>query len=139
MNGTYTLYGNSIFNNCTFNVSGDVYNIWTWGAPTATFNKCTFNTSGKALLAYGNTNTTVTVNDCTFNDDDAYTDVNNKAAIEVGSDWSSDTKTIIVNGTTVNGFDVTNKGISTGTTLWGNKNSLPTNRLNVVIDGVDVY
>ena len=139
INGTYTLYGNSIFNNCTFNVSGDVYNIWTWGAPTATFNKCTFNTSGKALLAYGNTNTTVTVNDCTFNDDDAYTDVNNKAAIEVGSDWSSDTKTIIVNGTTVNGFDVTNKGISTGTTLWGNKNSLPTNRLNVVIDGVDVY
>lgn len=139
INGTYTLYGNSTFNNCVFNVSGDVYNIWTWGAPTATFNKCTFNTSGKALLAYGNTNTTVTVNNCTFNDDNAYADVNNKAAIEVGSDWSSDTKTIIVNGTTVNGFDVTDKGISTGTTLWGNKNSLPTNRLNVVIDGVDVY
>ena len=32
INGTYTLYGNSTFEDCTFNVSGDVYNIWTWGA-----------------------------------------------------------------------------------------------------------
>ncbi|MBQ7821709.1 MAG: hypothetical protein IJ391_05450, partial [Clostridia bacterium] len=36
INGTYTLYGNSVFNDCTFEVSGDVYNIWTWGAPNAT-------------------------------------------------------------------------------------------------------
>lgn len=32
INGTYTLYGDSKFERCTFNVSGDVYNIWTWGA-----------------------------------------------------------------------------------------------------------
>ena len=139
INGTYTLYGNSVFNNCTFNVSGDIYNIWTWGAPVAEFNNCTFNTSGKALLLYGNTNTKLVVNNCVFNDDNAYADVNNKAAIEVGSDWSGDVKEIIVTNTTVNGFDITSKGISTGTTVWGNKNSLPQNRLNVVIDGVDVY
>ena len=30
INGTYTLYGESTFENCVFNVSGDVYNIWTW-------------------------------------------------------------------------------------------------------------
>lgn len=139
INGTYTLYGDSVFNNCTFNVSGDVYNIWTWGAPTAEFNNCTFNTSGKAILLYGGANTKLVVNNCVFNDDNAYSDVNNKAAIEVGSDWTTDTKEIIVTKATVNGFDVTNKGISTGTTLWGNKNSLPTSRLNVVVDGVDVY
>ena len=139
INGTYTLYDNSEFNNCTFNVSGDVYNIWTWGAPNATFNNCTFNCSGKAILLYGGTNTVLTVTKCVFNDANDYDDVNNKAAIEVGSDWSTDTKTIIATNCTVNGFDVTNKGTSTGSTLWGNKNSLSNDRLKVTIDGVVVY
>ena len=67
INGTYTLYGNSVFENCTFNVSGDVYNIWTWGAPEATFTNCTFNCDGKSLLLYGQANTKLTVNNCTFN------------------------------------------------------------------------
>ena len=30
-------------------------------------------------------------------------------------------------------------GINTGTTLWGNKNSMPADRLNVTVDGVNVY
>ena len=139
INGTYTLYGDSTFKNCTFNVSGDVYNIWTWGASNATFEDCTFNTSGKSILLYGNTNTKLTVNNCVFNDANDYSDVNNKAAIEVGSDWTTDTKTIIATNCTVNGFDITSKGINTGTTLWGNKNSLSQERLHVVIDGVERY
>ena len=136
INGVYTLYDDSIFNNCTFNISGDFYNIWTWGASVATFNGCTFNTSGKAILLYGNTNTKLTVTDCVFNDANDYADVNNKAAIEVGSDWSGDTKTIIATNCTVNGFDVTSKGASTGTTLFGDKNDLfAKNRLTVTVDG----
>ncbi len=139
INNTFTLYGDSKFNECTFNVSGDSYNIWTWGAPTAEFTNCVFNTSGKAILLYGNTNTTLKVAGCIFNDANDYDDVNNKAAIEVGSDWTTDTKEIVATGCTVNGFDITNKGLNTGSTLWGNKNSLPTSRLNVVIDNVEVY
>ena len=139
INGTYTLYDASVFNNCTFNVSGDVYNIWTWGATTAEFNTCTFNTSGKAILLYGGANTKLTVDTCVFNDDNAFDNVKNKAAIEVGTDWTSDTKEIVATNCTVNGFDVTDKGINTGSTLWGNKNSMNKDRLNVVIDGVDVY
>ena len=81
----------------------------------------------------------LTVKNCVFNDDNAYASVNNKAAIEVGSDWTTDKKELIADNVTVNGFDITTKGISTGTTLWGNKNSLSQERLNVVIDGVDVY
>lgn len=136
VNGTYTLYGNSEFNGCTFNVSGDAYNIWTWGAPVATFNDCTFNSSGKSILAYGNTNTTVNVNDCVFNDDDKFADVNNKAAIETGSDWDADTKTLVINNVTVNGFDITDKGYYTGTPIYGDKNSLTEKgRLTVIIDG----
>ena len=136
INGTYTLYGNSVFNNCTFNVSGDVYNIWTWGAPNATFKKCTFNSDGKALLLYGTENTNLTVNDCVFNDNGSLTDL--KAAIEIGNDYGK-SYTLTVNNTTVNGYEINDKGISTGTTLWANKNSMGTDKLNVVIDGVDVY
>ncbi len=136
INGTFTLYDNSEFNNCTFNVSGDVYNIWTWGAATATFNGCTFNSDGKAMLLYGTTNTTLTVDNCVFNDKGGLTDL--KAAIEIGNDygWSY---TLIVNKTVVNGYEINDKGINTGTTLWGNKNSMGTDKLNVIVDGVDVY
>ena len=39
INGTYTLYGDSKFEKCTFNVSGDVYNIWTRGANNDKFDR----------------------------------------------------------------------------------------------------
>lgn len=135
-NGTYTLYGNSVFNNCTFNISGDLYNIWTWGAPTATFNNCTFNSDGKALLLYGQANTILTLNDCTFNDNGGLSDL--KAAIEIGNDYNKSYQ-LIVNNTVVNGYEINDKGINTGTTLWANKNSMGKDKLNVVVDGVDVY
>lgn len=136
INGVWTLYDDSEFNNCTFNVSGDVYNVWTWGANTATFNNCTFNNDGKAVLLYGTANTKLTVNDCTFNDNGGLTDL--KAAIEIGNDYGKSYE-LIVNNTVVNGYEINDKGIDTGSTLWANKNSMGTDKLNVVIDGVDVY
>ena len=136
INGTYTLYGNSVFEDCTFNVSGDVYNIWTWGAPTATFTRCTFNCDGKAMLLYGMANTKLTMNNCVFNDNGGLTDL--KAAIEIGNDYNTSYE-LVVNQATVNGFEINDKGINTGTTLWANKNSMGQDKLNVVVDGVDVY
>lgn len=136
INGTYTLYRDSVFNNCTFNVSGDVYNIWTWGAPNVTFDSCTFNSDGKALLLYGTENTNMTVNNCVFNDNGGLTDL--KAAIEIGNDYGK-SYTLTVNNTVVNGYEINDKGISTGTTLWANKNSMSKENLNVIVDGVDVY
>lgn len=136
INGTYTLYGESTFEDCVFNVSGNVYNIWTWGAPNATFDGCTFNSEGKAMLLYGQANTELTINNCTFNDNGGL-DVK-KAAIEIGDDYGS-SYVLIVNNTVVNGFAVNDEGYNTNTTLWGNKNSMPKDRLNVTINGVDVY
>ena len=136
INGTYTLYGDSKFENCTFDVSDDVYNIWTWGAPNATFDGCTFNSEGKAMLLYGQANTKLTINNCTFNDNGGF-DVK-KAAIEIGDDYGS-SYVLIVNNTVVNGFAINDEGYNTNTTLWGNKNSMPKERLNVTIDGTDVY
>ena len=136
INGTYTLYGESTFENCVFNVSGNVYNIWTWGAPNATFDGCTFNSEGKAMLLYGQANTKLTINNCTFNDNGGL-DVK-KAAIEIGDDYGS-SYVLIVNNTVVNGFAINDEGYNTNTTLWGNKNSMPKDRLNVRIDGKVVY
>lgn len=136
INGVWTLYDNSEFNNCTFNVSGDVYNVWTWGAAVATFNGCTFNNDGKAILVYGGGNTKLTVDGCTFNDNGGLT--SKKAAIEVGAGYGSSFD-LTINDTVVNGYEINDEGINTGTTLWGNKNSMGTDKLNVVVDGVDVY
>jgi len=136
INGTYTLYGDSEFENCTFNVSGDVYNIWTWGAPNATFDKCTFNSDGKAMLLYGTQNTNLKIENSVFNDKGGLTDL--KAAIEIGNDYGK-SYTLVVNNTVVNGYEINDKGINTGTTLWANKNSMGTDKLSVTIDGVRVY
>lgn len=132
----YCLNGTSVFTNCTFNVSGNQYNIWTWGAPVATFNGCTFNSDGKALLLYGQANTKLTVNGCVFNDKGGLTDL--KAAIEIGNDYGKSYE-LIVDNTVVNGYEINDKGINTNSTLWANKDSMGTDKLNVVIDGVDVY
>lgn len=141
INGTYTLYGDSKFENCTFNVSGDVYNIWTWGAKNAEFDRCIFNSDGKALLLFqeGTNTINLTVKSCTFNDKGGLTSKN--AAIEIGDAnyGATPTYNVTVSGTTVNGYEINDKGINTGTTLWGNKNSMPADRLNVIVDGVNVY
>lgn len=134
--GEYCLYGNSEFEYCTLNTSGDIYNIRTWGAPTATFDNCTFNSDGKAMLLYGTANTKLTLNKCVFNDTGVLPDL--KAAVEIGNDYNKSYE-LIVNKTIVNGYEINDKGINTGSTLWGNKNSMGTDKLNVVIDGVDVY
>ncbi len=139
INGMVFLYSDADFVNCTFNNNND-YCIWTYGN-NATFTGCTFNTGGKAILVYneGTVKATVGVNNCTFNDNNTLD--TNKAAIEVGESANGNQATydIFINGCTVNGFAVNDEGISTNTTVWGNKNSMPADRLNVVIDGVDVY
>ena len=132
----YCLNRSSTFTDCIFNVEGNVYNIWTWGAEEATFVGCTFNSDGKAILLYGTANTKLTIDGCTFNDNGGLTDL--KAAIEIGNDYGKSYE-LIVNNTTVNGYEINDKGINTGTTLWGNKNSMGKDKLNVVVDGVDVY
>ena len=142
INGTYTLYGESTFENCVFNVSGNVYNIWTWGAEEIEFTGCTFNSDGKALLLYREAGGTVNliVTGCTFNDNDGLENAM-KAAIEIGDSPYDDKPTynVTVSNTSVNGYAINDEGISTGTNLWGNKNSMPKDRLNVTIDGTDVY
>ncbi len=136
INGAYTLYGESVFNNCTFNVTGDAYNIWTWGAKTVKFNNCTFNTDGKSLLVY-NQSCDVFVNDCIFNDR-TYGTGFTKSALETGVDGVGPKYNIYINNTTVNGFAENDKCVGYKN-IVGNKNSISNEYLNILVDGVDVY
>lgn len=146
VNGILFLSGNATFNNCEFNIGAydDTYNVWAYGsangAYTAEFTECTFNCSGKAVYIDGNTSNGITAifTDCIFNDlgDDSV--VNDKAAIETGTTYGNKYD-ITVTNCEFNGFTENPKGIPTGTNIWGNKHSMTTDKLNVVIDGVDVY
>lgn len=135
INGVYTVYKSSSFNDCTFNIEGDLYNLWTWGGEEVNLNNCTFNCDGKAVLLYGQANTKLTINNCTFNDNGTIAD---KAAIEIGNDYNTSYE-LTVNNTVVNGFDINPKGYNTGTTLWANKNSMKPENLKVTVDGKNAY
>ena len=129
-----TLYSDGnplLFDNCTFQVSGNNYNVWTWGT-SATFEDCTFNCAGKAMLVYGGGTSEVTFTNCIFND---LGGESGKAAIETGNDYDA-TYTININKCTVNGFDVNSVS---GSNVWGNKNSMTRDKLNVIIDNIEVY
>ncbi len=68
----YWGYESAEFNNTTFNAPSGDYAIWTYSSPTMTFNDCTFNASGKVINVYtdygaGKYDIYVNVNNCTFN------------------------------------------------------------------------
>ncbi len=142
INGQQTLYApEAEFINCTFNI-GNGYNIWTYGAEKVTFTDCTFKTQGRAIMVYNemkdaNFVADITLNNCEFIDDGTYVDP--KAAVETGSNGgntaTSNKYNLTFNNCITSGFETNN---STDV-LWGNKNSMDTDHLNVVINGADVY
>lgn len=68
----YWGYTSATFKNTTFNCPNGDYAIWTYSSPVMTFNNCTFNSSGKVINVYtdygaGKNNITVNFNGCTVN------------------------------------------------------------------------
>ena len=66
----YWGYTSAIFKNTTFYCPAGDYAVWTYSSPTMTFDNCTFNSSGKVINVYneGDTpNVTVNFNNCTVN------------------------------------------------------------------------
>ena len=68
----YWGYESAKFENTTFNPPSFDYALWTYSSPTMTFDNCTFNASGKVINVYtdagaGKQNITVNVNNCIFN------------------------------------------------------------------------
>ena len=96
INGTLFLYSTAEFNDCTFNVEGDNYNVWTYGSTEATFNGCRFNCDGKSVLVYneGGNGSVITMNRCSFIANQA---VEGKSAVEIDSSLLPEGKTYVVN------------------------------------------
>ena len=66
----YWGYKSAKFTNTTFNCPDDDYALWTYSSPTMTFDNCTFNSSGKVINVYnegGTKNVEVNFNNCTVN------------------------------------------------------------------------
>ena len=68
----YWGFKTAVFKNTTFNAPSGDYAIWTYSSPVMTFDNCTFNASGKVINVYtdysaGQHDITVNVNNCTFN------------------------------------------------------------------------
>ncbi len=149
INGLHTLYGTTTYEKCTFNITGDSYSVRT-GGQNAEFTNCVFNCDGKSVLIYSDetpVDNNYTFNECTFNDSDGLVD-ETKAAIEIGADNDNTKYTININKCTVNGFSETKVktnenelrgGTDSGTNVWGNKNMMTAEKLNVFIDGKEVY
>lgn len=68
----YWGYQTATFRNTTFNCPNEDYAIWTYSSPVMTFENCTFNSSGKVINVYtdysaGSHDITVNFNGCTVN------------------------------------------------------------------------
>ena len=66
----YWGYTSATFKDTTFNCPSGDYALWTYSSPTMTFNNCTFNSSGKVINVYtdfgaGKQDITVNFNGCT--------------------------------------------------------------------------
>lgn len=68
----YCGYQTATFRNTTFNCQNGDYAIWTYSSPVMTFDNCTFNSSGKVINVYtdagaGKNDITVNFSGCTVN------------------------------------------------------------------------
>lgn len=68
----YWGYTSAVFKDTTFNAPSGDYAIWTYSSPTMTFDNCIFNASGKVINVYtdfsaGKHDITVNFNNCTVN------------------------------------------------------------------------
>lgn len=145
----YWGYESAEFNNTTFNAPSGDYAIWTYSSPTMTFNDCTFNATGKVINVYtdygaGKHDITVNVNNCTFNS--ATSLLAHKQALNINDFNMGDYKYILnITGTnTVNFTGDYAKGARDNTTCsqlfgFGGKSGNDTGRTDVYIGGTLVW
>lgn len=77
----YWGYTSAVFKDTTFNAPAGDYAIWTYSSPTMTFDNCTFNASGKVINVYtdygaNKQNITVNFENCTVNSSSGKTALN---------------------------------------------------------------
>ena len=134
INGVLWLYAPSTFTNCTFNVEGDAYNVWTYGATKATFTECAFNSDGKSILVYNESApaSDVEFNKCVFNSNGK--SFEGKAAVEIDSSLLRDGKHVVrINNCEINGFAA---GSVSNSNIYNPKKG---DKADIFVDGAQVW
>lgn len=93
----YWGYTSAVFKDTTFNAPSGDYAIWTYSSPTMTFDNCIFNASGKVINVYTDYSAkkfdiTVNFNNCTVNSSNGFFD---KQALIINDSNRGDCKYII--------------------------------------------
>lgn len=99
----YWGYASAVFKDTTFNAPAGDYAIWTYSSPTMEFDNCTFNATGKVINVYtdysaGDHDITVNFNNCTVNSNfQSYVSMfsNNKTALNINDSNMGSHKYII--------------------------------------------
>lgn len=84
----YWGYTSAVFTDTTFNAPNGDYAIWTYSSPTMEFDNCTFNASGKVINVYtdysaGKHDITVYFNNCTVNSNFSESALFSKTALNI--------------------------------------------------------
>lgn len=137
----YWGYESAEFNNTTFNAPSGDYAIWTYSSPTMTFNDCTFNATGKVINVYtdygaGKQDITVNVNNCTFDSKSSW--FARKQALNINDSNMGNHKYIL---NITNSSATATRDNTTCSQLFGfgGKSGNNTGRTDVTIDGTKVW
>lgn len=90
----YWGYNTAVFENTTFYPPTGDYALWAYSSKVMTFNNCTFNATGKVINVYreaSTQNVTINVNDCTFNSNGD----KSKQALNINDSTMGDNKYIL--------------------------------------------
>lgn len=144
INGMTFYWGNTsaTFTNTTFNCPSGDYALWTYSSPTMNFENCTFNSSGKVINVYtdysaGKHNITVNFENCTVNNNSFFS----KQVLNVNDSNMGNFKYIInISGDNkVSGISVDSTTCSRLFGFGGKASTNNTGRLDVFIEEEQVW
>ena len=141
----YWGYTSATFSNTTFNCPNGDYAIWTYSSPVMTFDNCTFNSSGKVINVYtdysaGHYDITVNFNGCTVNNSGLPWPLFQKPVLKIDDHNMGDCKYVI----NISGNNVVNGVYSDGITCsrlfgYGGKSENNTGRTIVNFGDTTVW
>ena len=142
----YWGYKSATFTNTTFNCPSGDYAIWTYCSPTMTFENCTFNSSGKVINVYadycaGKQDIFVNFKNCTVNNTSSDPDSETKPVLNVNdSNMGNYKHNIYISGDNkVSGISVDSTTCSRLFGFGGKASKYNTGRLDVFIENTKVW
>lgn len=142
----YWGYKSATFTNTTFNCPSGDYAIWTYCSPTMTFENCTFNSSGKVINVYadycaGKQDIFVNFKNCTVNNTSSDPDSETKPVLNVNdSNMGNYKHNIYISGDNkVSGISVDSTTCSRLFGFGGKASKYNTGRLDVFIENTQVW